>query len=233
MDEQLEKLLEAACQHPEGSQEWRLAIHRLLIALQQLSGIKKSPHPDYLEALNQTFWWVSRNICQKFVSRGSLSISLVNWINGYLYWRIRDLYSSNGSSLVSLDIPIGTNKEGFLIEQLTKTNIKTPTLDGLDGYIERLQKQNTLRIAMNLELYVERDPQIKLRSCYPGNYPQCNCQLLSQSRYLQNPPNTFSSIARELNIPLTKLTNHWYGRCKPLLQAIALDLGYQPRQDNE
>ena len=231
MDEKLEQLIEAACKFPPGSQEWRQAIHRLLIELQQLPGIKKSSHPEYSEALNQTFSWISRNICKEFVSRGSLSVSLVNWINGYLYWRIRDLYSSKSSNSVSLDMPIGSERGNPLIEQLSQTNLKTPTLSGLDGYIEQLQQQKKQRIAMNLELYIEQDPQKKLVSCHPKAYPQCNCQLLIQKRYLQNPPDTFTEIAQKLDLPLTKLTNHWYGRCKPLLQLIALDLGYQPQDE--
>ena len=231
MDEKLEQLTEAACKFPAGSQEWRKAMHRLLVELQQLPGIKKSSHPDYLEALNQTFGWVSRNICKEFVSRGCLEVSLVNWINGYLYWRVRDLYSSKSSDSVSLDMPIGSQRENPLIEQLSQTNLKTPTLSGLDGYIEQLQQQKKQRIVMNLELYIEQDPQEKLVSCHPKAYPQCNCQLLIQKRYLQNPPVTFGEIAQKLNLPLTKLTNHWYGRCKPLLQAIAHDLGYQPQND--
>ena len=233
MNEQLEQLIEAACQHPEGSHEWRKAMHRLLIELQRLPGIKQSSHPDYLDALNQTFGWVSRNICKEFVSRGSLQISLVNWINGYLHWRIRDLYSSKTSNSVSLDMPVKSEREKSLVELLSQTNLKTPTLNGLDGYIERLQKQKQQRIAMDLELYIEQDSSKKLRSCHPNAYPQCNCQLLIQRRYLQSPPNTFSNIAKELNMPPMKLTNHWYGRCKPLLQAIALDLGYQPEENNE
>ena len=227
MDEQLEKLIAAACNSPEGSQEWRKAMHRLLIELQRLPEIRKSSHPDYLEALNQTWEWVSRNICKKFVPRGSLKQSLVNWINGYLYWRIKDLYSID-ANVVSLDAPIG-NAQGAtsLVEQMSATNFTPPTLDGLDGYIEQLQRQRTQRITLKLEAYIHQDLQEKLRSCYPRAYPQCHCQLLSQRRYLQTPPNTFSDLAQNLNMPLIKLTNHWYGRCKPLLQEIALDLGYK------
>ena len=231
MDEQLEKLIEAACQHPAGSRERRKAMHRLLIELQRLPGVKKSSHPDYLEALNQTWLWVSRNVCREFVPRGSLQVSLVNWINGYLYWRIKDLHSLD-TKIVSLDAPIG-NDRGVtsLIEQMSATNLTTPTLDGLDGYIEQLQRQRILNITLKLEAYIQQDPDKKLRSCYPRAYPQCHCQLLSQRRYLQNPPSTFSDIAQKLNITPVRLTNHWYGRCKPLLQEIALDLGYKSAKE--
>ena len=228
MDKKLEQLIEAACQYPTGSPEWRKAMHRLLIEIQRLPGIKKTSHPDYLEALNQTWLWVSRNICKEFVPRGALKPSLVNWINGYLYWRIKDLHSSEANT-VSLDAPIG-NAQGAasLVEQMSVTNLTHPSLDGLDGYIERLQSQRIHWITLDLEAYIEQDPHKKLRSCYPRTCPQCHCQLLSQRRYLQNPPNTFSDLAQNLNMPLIKLTNHWYGRCKPLLQEIALDLGYKP-----
>ena len=231
MDRQLKQLIEIVCQHQERSFQWRVAMHRLLLSLQQLPGIRKSNHPDYLQALNQTWEWVSKNICREFVPRSSsLERSLVNWINGYLYWRIRDLYSAKTDEVVSLDAAIGNNEsESSLIEKLSETNLKTPTLSGLDGYIENIQKQKLNKIALSLEDYIERDPEKKLSSCYPGDCLQCNCQSLAQKRYLQNYSTTFHDLASELNIPYRRLTNHWYGRCKPLLQKIALDLGYQPK----
>ncbi|MGK7951694.1 MAG: hypothetical protein AB4368_23630 [Xenococcaceae cyanobacterium] len=229
MEEQLKQLINAVCQQPTGSVQWRIAMHRLLIALQKLPGIKQSNHPDYLQALNQTWEWVSRSICKEFVPRSpSLEKSLVNWLNGYLYWRIRDLYSMKTKEPMSLDVSIGNNEETSWLDQLSATNLKAPTLSGLDGYIENLQQQKIKNIALALESYLEQDPEKKLLSCHPGDYPQCNCQLLAQKRYLQDPPDTFGSLARKLNIPHRKLTNHWYGRCKPLLQKIAKDLGYPP-----
>lgn len=230
MDRQLKQLIETVCQHQERSFPWRVAMHRLLLLLQQLPGIRKSNHPDYLQALNQTWEWVSKNICREFVPRSqSLEKSLVNWINGYLYWRIRDLYSVN-NEVASLDTAIGNNGSQIsLSDKLSKTNLKTSTLSGLDGYIENIQKQKLENIALSLENYIQQDPERKLSSCYPGDCLQCNCQLLAQKRYLQDRSTTFQALAQELNIPYQKLTNHWYGRCKPLLQKIALDLGYQPK----
>lgn len=98
MDERLRQLIEAVCQYPDGSQRRRKAMHRLLVELERLPGLLKSRHPDYLHALNQTFEWISRNICSTFKQRTpSLQGDLVKWINGYLYWRINDLYSPQGA----------------------------------------------------------------------------------------------------------------------------------------
>lgn len=210
MEEQLKNLIDEVRRHSTDSVQWRIAMHRLLIVLQKLPGIKKSNHPDYLQALNQTWEWVSRNISREFVPRSpSLEKSLVNWINGYLYWRIHDLYTAKTKEHMSLDVSVGNNEQQVAwVDKLSSTNFKTPTLHGLDGYIENIQTQKIQKIALSLEHYLEQDPDNKLLSCYPGNYSQCNCQLLAQKRYLQEPPDTFKSLAKQLNIPYRKLTNH-------------------------
>lgn len=232
MDERLKQLIEAVCQHPTGSVEWRKAMHRLLIELQRLPGLRKSSHPDYLQALNQTWEWIGRNICRDFEPRSeSIQQSLVHWINGYLYWRIKDLPFSEASNSISLDAPIGNEEGTPLLEQLSQTGFQSPTLSGLDGHIQRLQREQIQRLGLSLERYIQQDPERKLRNCYPRAYPNCNCQLLSQRRYLNDPPDTFQDIAEELDMPFRQLTNHWYGRCKPLLQAIAKDLGYRPDEE--
>lgn len=232
MDERLRQLIEAACQQPTGSREWRKAMHRLLIELQRLPGLRKSSHPDYLQALNQTWEWIGRNICRDFEPRSeSIQQSLVHWINGYLYWRIKDLPFPEASNSISLDAPIGNEEGTPLLEQLSQTGLQSPTLSGLDGHIQRLQKEKIQRLGLSLERYIQQDPERKLQNCYPRAYPSCNCQLLSQRRYLNDPPDTFQDIAEELDMPFRQLTNHWYGRCKPLLQAIATDLGYRPDEE--
>ncbi len=228
-NEFLRELLEAVRQNPTESKQWRIAMHRLLLELQQLPGLLKSSHPDYLQALNQTWEKISRDIGREFEPRSeSLEKSLVNWINGYLYWRIKDLYSSKASTPLSLDAPIKKDEEQTtLIELLADTGLKTPELDGLDLYIEQLQQQTIQRLGGRMKDYIEQDPQNKLKNCCPRAYPNCHCQLLSQRRYLKEPPDTFENIAQELYLPLRQLTNHWYGRCKPLLQEIAKSLGYR------
>jgi hypothetical protein len=79
--------------------------------LQQLPGRVKSSDPKYLEALDQTWEWVSRNI-DTFEPRPHESIqkSLVKWINDYLIRRIQE------------------------IKQLSDTNSDTPSLSDLDEF---------------------------------------------------------------------------------------------------
>jgi hypothetical protein len=230
MDEQLRKLIEEISKHPPGSSQYRKTMHRLLIAIQKLPGLRKSSHPDYLHALDQTFEKISRDICRDFQPRShSLTQDLLNWVNGDLKWRIKDLYiqdQKKKNKEESLDRSISYDREETNLGDF----LASPTLEGLEGYLEKLQNQKIERIGLELESYIDRDPQKQLQNCYPRNYPQCNCQILSQRRFFRDPPDTFPEIAQELNMPLRPLTNHWFGRCLPLVQNIARDLGYNPKE---
>ncbi|MBE9128198.1 MULTISPECIES: hypothetical protein [unclassified Coleofasciculus] len=230
-DAQLQELIAKICENLTVKKwEKRRAINRLLLELQHLPGLLKSSHLDYLEALDKTWEWVSRNIC-RFQLRPRLSIqqSLVRWINGYLVWRIRDLYQQADSVHYSLDRPIDdrdANPTNWL-EQLPETNSEIPILSGIDAYIHQLQNQEIQEIYWKLESYIEQDPEGKLRKCHPRKHPDCNCQLLSQKLLLQSPPVRLTDISRELGVNYRTLKSHWENKCKPLLQEIAVSLGYQ------
>jgi hypothetical protein len=119
-------------------------MRQLLIAVQGLPEFRQysRPHcPDYLlDALNQTWEWLSRNI-RNFKPRTSeIRDDLVKWINGYLYWQIRDLAQPNSLVGHSLD---KTTKDWDSVEIATKVEqLSTPTLSGLEAHIEQLQRQS-------------------------------------------------------------------------------------------
>ncbi len=223
LDERLSDLIAEIRQNPANSRKWRTAMNKLLLEIQQLPGLKKSSHPDYPEALNRTFEWVSREIAKFEPRQSSVSKSLLNWINVYLGWRIKDLYSPDKDAPISLDAPIAVDAgETTRLERLPD-----PTLSGLDGMIERAQKETTQRIGLQLELYIEQDPEGKLRNSHPHSYPECNCQFLSKRRVLKDPPDKFQDLAKELNVRYTTLNSHWKRKCEPSLQEIARTLGYK------
>jgi len=222
-DERLSALIAQVRQHPAPSKKWRIAMNRLLWEIQQLPGLKKSNHPNYREALNRTFQWVSREIANFEPRPPSVSKSLVNWINGTLGRRIQDLYSPDKNAPISLDAPIAVDAgETTRLELLPDI-----TLSGLDGMIENAQKETTQRIGLQLELYIEQDPEGKLRNSHPHSYPECNCQFLSKRRVLKDPPDNFQDLAKELNVRYTTLNSHWKRKCEPSLQEIARTLGYK------
>ncbi|MBD0345401.1 MAG: hypothetical protein ICV63_11390 [Coleofasciculus sp. Co-bin14] len=231
LDEQLCQLIAEVLAHPKGKPQRQRAMHRLLVQLQRLPGLLKSSHPDYLEAIDKTWEWVSREIENFQPGSPSIQVSLKRWLNGYLYWRIRDLPPPYDSSQIPLDAPIDEN--GTLrIEILSLKDITGLTLDELNGDGELDEEESSGSISIKLEKYIEEDPEYKLRECHPSASANCNCHLLSQRRYLQDPPAKFKDIAQELSIKPEQVASHWYGRCIPLLQKIALNLGYQPERNS-
>jgi len=226
LDQRLTALITQVRQHPPKSRQWRFAINRLLMEIQQLPKLAKSSHPDYRTALNLTLEWVSHNISKFEPYSDSVAESLMKWVNGYLRWRIQDLYSPDKDAPLSLDAPIACD-----FGEITRLdNLPNLTLSGLDGFIENSQRETTQRIGLELELYIEQDPEGQLKNSYLSSSPQCNCQFLSQKRVLKEPPDKFADIARELSIPYSTVNSHWKRKCEPILQKIAEDLGYKQEQ---
>lgn len=241
-DERLRQLIAAACQHADGSPEWRRAMSRLLIVVQGLPEFRRYSRidcPDYwLDALNRTWEWLSRNIKNFKPRTSSIREDLVKWINGYLYWRIKDLAAPNFPTEHSLDETTKDSDGGestTKLEQMSEQRqmlgrqFNTPTLTGIDAHIAQLQRQSEQHLVLKLELYIEQDPEGQLRSCYPRQHPDCNCQLLSQRLLciFKDPPDRLADVAREFNINYQTLTYHWKQKGIPLLQKIAIELGYQ------
>jgi hypothetical protein len=230
MEQHLRQLIEEVCQHPLKNPKRQKAMNKLLIEIQRLPGLGKSSHPDYLDALNQTWEWGNRSICTQFDwSKPKIQERLVQWLNSYLYWRIKDLYSSSKVNSTSLDAPIGNDEAGAtLLELLSENGLHPPSRNGLDAYIEQIERERQQDIGLALEQYIEEDPEGKLHNCHPKAHPECNCRLLSQRVLLNSPPNKFSSLSTELNIKYQTLNAHWKRNCLPQLQEIAKELGYQP-----
>ncbi|MCU0544869.1 MAG: hypothetical protein MUE44_22310 [Oscillatoriaceae cyanobacterium Prado104] len=223
LDRRLSALIAEVRQNPAQSIKWRTAMNQLLREIQQLPKLKKSTHPNYPDAFNRTLEWFFENIDEFEPRAPSISTSLVNWINGYLGWRIQDLYSPDKDAPINLDAPIALDSgETTRLELLPDL-----TLSGLDGLIENAQKETTQRIALQLEIYIEQDPEGKLKNSYPRSYPECNCQFLSLRRVLKDPPDKFQDLATELNVKYTTLNSHWKRKCEPSLQEIARTLGYK------
>jgi hypothetical protein len=237
----IQQLIDRICNNPDptsSDSDRRKALNRLLLELQQhLPGLLKSSHPYYLEALDKTWEWVSQNICD-FQQRSHLSFqeSLAKWVNGTLAWRIKDLYLREQRKYHkegSLDVPLNFNDQNptSLLDQLSETGFETPSLSGLDAYLEEIRKKKTQEIFERFEHYVEEDPEMLLRNCHPRKFPECNCRLLAKKLLFKEPPERLSKIHREyqnlgLEIPYQTLSSHWKKKCLPLLQNILESLGY-------
>jgi len=250
-EEQLRQLIFAVQRHPRNSLIWRRSMNQLLLEIQQLPGLAKSTHPEYPEALNDTFLRLADEIHEFEPRQPSLKQSLTAWINGKLRlkYRIRELVSPPNArsrsktrnpkiefqrqaqrTPISLDKPLSENASTTFGDQLV--DLAACTIEELDEQIRQAQQeQQRHRIGLQLHQYIEADPETKLQQCHPQEYPECHCQMLSQRLLLKRPPDKMAAIAREFNINYHTLNWHWKNRGLPLLQAIAQNLGYQPDKE--
>ena len=224
VDEQLRDLLDRARQPDVPRWEQQKSLNRLLIQVQRLPGILRSTHPEYAIALNQSLEWFCKNLA-KFEERPpSLERSLVIWLNGYLKWRIQDLYGRDQTRQKkerSLDTPVNRGGEDSRTLQDLLSD-PAPSLSTLEGYIEALQQAKNQHVSRQIQQYIEQDPDGKLVSCHPRNAPHCHCQCLALRILLQEPPARISQLAREFNVNNQTLNSHWKRKCLPLLHEIAL-----------
>lgn len=225
MDEQLQKLIDEVYRYKEATPERQKALNKLLIIVQQLPGIYKSCHQDYLEALNKTWEWVCRSI-DKFevIQNKSLQDCLVKWINGYLKWRIKDLYAPDSKYTISLDQQI-SNADGStvtLLDILPDTQYNSKTLDLLDIKIAEIQQGDRQNLAGRIIRFIEQDEKHQLRRCCTRVNSECNCQMLAKRLLLAKPSHKIAHIAREFNVSNQTLYSHWKKKCLPLLKEIGV-----------
>lgn len=253
-DERLRRLIEAVRQHPKRSLSWRKAMNQLLMEIQQLPGLAKSSHPDYVEVLDDTLMKLGEEI-QDFepIRPSSLEESLVAWINLKLRLKYevlglhsqaatrtrsrsknksyKDEYKEQARKApLSLDALIGDTGGETFGSQLPASG--ACTLWEIEAEIRREQEQQkNVRIGVRLKQYIEQDPERELQRCHPSAHPHCNCQVLSQRLLLKQPPDKLIDVARDLKVNYHTLNWHWKNKGLPLLQTIAKNLGYQPEAE--
>jgi len=217
----------------------RKALSRLLLCIQRSPKLRRSRHPDYGHALSLTLERVCRAIDEFSPRSASISTDLMNWVNGYLDGRIRDLRNPDTKikelhrpdreerqikqefgGVVLLDQSIGEDGNPTSLGDLTPDPRQDMTL--LESWIQALQQAQKQRIGRDIHRYLAADPDAILQGCHPGQFSECHCQALIQRLHLSEPPETRRAIAQDFGIPEQTLYSHWRNKCLPLLQIVAL-----------
>ncbi|MGB3510575.1 MAG: hypothetical protein WBA93_15330 [Microcoleaceae cyanobacterium] len=192
MDEQLKQLLQKIHNSPATSLPLQQKVESLLTLTSRLPGIRRDAHPDYLEALNNTLFDVRQNLAQFLdrsdidkVSASTLREHYIRWVNGFLKYDILDLYRRHRQEL-SLNVTQADKDGGEWLENLSENGFNYPIFDSLDSLLQQEESQTTQNKGLILELYIESDPEGKLSSCHPQNYPNCNAKAIVEYFYLSD-----------------------------------------------
>jgi len=201
----------------------RTSLNRLLMLIQQLPGIYRVSHQDYPEAYNRTLIWVCKNISNFKATTESVAKSLVIWINGYLKWRVRDLYVADNSYDPNRIYP-NAKEDLDLIANIADPQI---SLSLLDTQIAQMQAEKSETIGKAIANHIEQDIDKNLTETFIRKHPQCNCHCLALRLLLAQPPQKISQIARELEVNNQTLYSHWKQKCLPLLQSISQSITHE------
>ncbi len=221
-DDLLRETIANFCKETPGTRERDNAFAHLWSLILKFQIPRTSPHsryPDFLQEIQLEF---SQRICTKFDPEKGKNLlhSLRLWMNyrkdNYglgLTYKILDLWREDKQKLqkeTSINAPIsGGNNDGNI-----------PTLEEvIPG--EFLDPMETL----SQEDFEEKlSAAIEVLGCHPKDYPQCTCGEIYKRRFFRNPPQKFTEIAKELNVPYQALMAHNRRICKPRLKAIYNEL---------
>jgi DNA-directed RNA polymerase specialized sigma24 family protein len=213
MDEELlSGLVDEACQHPPGTPERQ----KLLTQVIRLTSSKlwRETTPYYQDALQQTWLYFCRNICEGTTAQTydpSLG-SVITWLNVYLKRRLQDFYRDHQrqqARIVSANINQSRSGEA--------SEILNP-VDNLAA------EPDIPPILENVRLWAEEDADGELRQTHIQGSPQVNCQVLILKR--MPPEVSWKELSAEFSLPVSTLSSFYQRQCLPRLRKFAESEGY-------
>ena len=206
----IQQLIKQACQHPLGSLERRRGLTRLIIAIQASRKLWREQTPYYEEALQQTWIYLRRNLCEACTGRqyDPTRAAVTTWLDAYLKRRLQDFrIQENEDRSRRFDLSnMGGQGQTNPIEEIASPSAIPPILE------ETLQ-------------WIEADPTGELATVCVQGHPDLTCQQLLRHRL---PPveTSWKELAREFNSSISTLANFYQRQCLPRLRKFGESQGY-------
>jgi DNA-directed RNA polymerase specialized sigma24 family protein len=202
LDEQLRNLVAQACSHPPGSPQRQ----KLLTQIIRLTSSRlwRENTPYYQDALQQTWLYFCRNICEGKTGQAYNPDdgTVVTWLNKYLKYRLLDFYNNQNREKAILRPPSIVN-EHEIIDPLE--NVPAPPQP--DPILE------------NVEIWAKTDASGELSSIHIKGRPDVNCQVLILKRL---PPEVgWKELSEEFKLPIPTLSSFYQRQCLPRLRKFA------------
>ncbi|MEM7756798.1 MAG: sigma-70 family RNA polymerase sigma factor [Cyanobacteria bacterium P01_A01_bin.40] len=203
----LAQLVKEACKYPYGSRQRQKKLTQIIRLLNH--HLWKEDTTYYEDALQETWIYFCQNICEGKTANpyDPERASVVTWLNNYLKWRLKDGYIKMEKQK-KRTAPVGVNQSSKIINPVDSL----PAQPDVPNILEEIEK------------WVLKDSEHKLRQTHLDNHPQITCQLLILKRL---PPETpWKTLAEEYKVPAGTLSSFYQRKCKPLLRAFSKFQGY-------
>jgi hypothetical protein len=214
LNRQLRELVATACSHPPGNAVRQKALTEIIRSVEpklwQEPKSSLEPIEDYKDALQQTWLYCCRNICEATTGEkyDPDRASLITWLNNYLKFRLKDIRIKE-TEVIVISVPlIKKGPDGETIDVIAQL----PAPPAIPPMLEDVKK------------WVETDADGTLISIHIKGHPNANCQLLILRRL--PPDSSWEQLSQELGIAIPTLSAFYQRKCMPKLHNFAKSEGY-------
>ncbi|MEO6862370.1 MAG: sigma-70 family RNA polymerase sigma factor, partial [Microcoleus sp.] len=214
LSQQLQQLVGEACSHPPKSLMRRQKLSEIVRLIVKSGKLWQEGTPHYNDALQQTWIYFCRNVCEANTAKKPYDPhlgSVITWLDTYLKKRLQDFSNERKQEQFISDLqPISADSEAI----------------NLINYVENppTHSDSPLVILEETKKWVLADPEGELRSVHIKKRPDVTCQILILKRL---PPETsWEKIGLEFNLPPSTAPNFYKRECLPRLRNFAKKQGY-------
>ncbi len=206
----LQQLIEQTCQHPPGSLERNRKLTRLILAIQASGKLWQERIPYYEEALQQTWIYLCRNLCEACTGRqyDPERAAITTWLDAYLKRRLQDFRIQEYE------------------ERTRRANLSSlDEADKADAIAQLPAPPNTPPMLEETLHWIETDPTGELSSTAIKERPDLTCQVLMLRRF-PGQDDSWKTLEVELNCSTSTMANFYQRQCVPRLRKFAESQGY-------
>jgi hypothetical protein len=209
IEERLRQLVADTCKHKLSTSERQQGLTQIVRLIAKSGKLWKENAPYYEDALQQTWLYFCRNLCEaatgdKYDSNRS---SVITWLNAYLRRRIQDYrIQKYVDQTQTADVQI--HSPGEQIE----------TIEALEA------PPDIPPILETTTQWIEADLDGELRRTHVQGHPEVSCQVLLLERL---PPETsWEVLAARFGLSVSTLNSFYRRQCIPRLRKFGESQGY-------
>jgi hypothetical protein len=193
------QLIQQTCQHPSGSIARQKGLNQIILLIQKTGKLLRGTGiPDAEEALQETWWFFCRNLCEATSAKEPYNpdkSSVITWINNYFSYRLQDKRISYYEQKSKFDFFLEENEQIDPASLIPAPTEPRPILNEIQEWL-KTSSSELKRI------------HIRYRS-------DVNCYVLITRRL---PPETsWLDLSVEFGIPVATLSNFYQRQCFPRL----------------
>jgi hypothetical protein len=203
LEQQLEQLIAETCQHPHKSIARQRGLTLLIRLINQSQKLWKDSSPYYEDALQLTWLYFCRNLCEALTAKSAYDAdrgNVITWLNAYLKYRLQDMKTE-------------------IIEKTKKSVSEDSGLEEISYRTNHIiAPENSSDLLEQVRQWVKTDKTKALRRTYIRDRADVNAQVLILKRL---PPETnWQILAQEFSLPISTLSSFYQRKCIPLLKEL-------------